>query len=594
MLLLLAAVLVVSPWNASAQFPAVCNTPDSLQTKTCCPNNCGGPTRGSCENITGQVVAQWNLADSEVTDLLEDAPNNPQKGTADARYLWPTVVFERVCVCNGNYWGVNCNECDFGWTGNNCTTRKTPVVRKSFSRLTPAEKQTLIDATRALKNEMGQWSVVVEEPTNYTSGRVTLQDVSTYDFFVYLHDYVARGDNTVCSTTANNNVTIDFAHSGPVFPVWHRRYILTVEREFQRITGNTSFGLPYWQWEENDLSLFAADYYGTPSNSFGPAVNVSGTLFDQGDWHTVCDITYWNIRSCSDYWRTCNPAEDLALRRPLQRGGGSSYLPNRIEVMIAIAAPSYDAANAEGKFLENDPRQSFRSRLEGWNIICSAVNCTGPQDPKEHHMHNVVHIWVGGQMDDVPAAVNDPIFNMHHCNVDRIFESWIQRFAAGNSDPNLLPTYVPARGGHPGHNRDDYIVPFFPLIKAGDQYRVAENWGYTYDELIAAGIPDHDIPNCNVTKSNYSCPICEANAQCLNCTTETCPGPIIQPLSVGPTDSPPDPLLPLGLGLGLGLGIPLLIAIAAVIALVIYILCHNKSQSPNSEREVIEMQAVKT
>ena len=131
-----------------------------------------------------------------------------------------------------------------GWTGSDCR-RGNPVIRKSFNRLTTAEKQTLINATRDLKKEMGYWSVIVEEPSNYTSGTVTLQNVSTYDLFIYLHDYVTRDD--VCTEQVNKGIVIDFAHSGPVFPVWHRHYILLLEKEFQRITGNVSFAGVYRQ-----------------------------------------------------------------------------------------------------------------------------------------------------------------------------------------------------------------------------------------------------------------------------------------------------------------------------------------------------------
>ena len=530
MLVLLFAVLLLLPCSLFAQFPAVCNTPDSLQRKTCCPNNCGGPTRGNCQNITARVVAQWEMADSEVNKILQNTPNEPQKGTADARYLWPTVVFERVCVCSGHYGGVDCSECDFGWTESDCSTRKTPVIRKSFNRLTTAEKQTLINATRDLKKEIGYWSVIVGEPSNYTSGTVTLQNVSTYNQFIYLHNYIAR-DSNVCTKEVNKNIIIDFAHLGAVFPVWHRHYVLLLEKEFQRITGNISFALPYWQWEVDDRSLFATEYYGIPSNSYSSLENVSGQIINTDNWNTVCDLAYQSSHlNCSELWRLCNPENDLAARRPLQRGGGSTYLPNSIEVKIAIAAPSYDAANAQGQYFLDSPRQSFRSRLEGWNIICSAVKCTGPQYKLKHHMHNNVHDWMGGQMDVVPAAVNDPMFNMHHCNVDRILESWMQRFANGSPNPMLLPAYVPVSGGHLGHNRDDYMVPFFPLITAGDQYRVAENWGYTYDELIVADIQDINIPDCSSVTAIGSCPICDANSTCIDCTNETCPGPIMQPL----------------------------------------------------------------
>ena len=165
-----------------------------------------------------------------------------------------------------------------------------------------------------------------------------------------------------------------------------------------------------------------------------------------------------------------------------------------------------------------------------------------------------------------PAAVNDPVFNLHHCNVDRVLESWMQRFSNGSNSPTLLPAYVPVCGGHPGHNRDDYMVPFFPLITAGEQYRVAEDWGYVYDKLIQPEIPDSMIPNCFDVLEKGTCPTCNANGICINCTdqTPTCPAPNaqVQVESVSPATDDLDITV---VGLGLGLGIPLLIAILIII-----------------------------
>jgi hypothetical protein len=39
--------------------------------------------------------------------------------------------------------------------------------------------------------------------------------------------------------------------------------------------------------------------------------------------------------------------------------------------------------------------------------------------------HNSVHVAVGGPMADVPAAAFCPIFFLHHCNVDRVYESYL-------------------------------------------------------------------------------------------------------------------------------------------------------------------------
>lgn len=338
-----------------------------------------------------------------------------------------------------------------------------------------------------------------------------------------------------------------------------------------------------------------------PSHNPGGVVNVNGRIINPNDWNTICDLSYWNRSlDCSAYWKPCNPANDLAEQRPLQRGNESTYLPNIFEVMIAIAAPSYDAADSDEMYSRNSTRASFRSRLEGWNIICSAANCTGPRDFENDHMHNNVHDWVGGQMDDVPAAVNDPIFNLHHCNVDRILESWMQRFVGGDStDFQLLPAYVPVRGGHPGHNRDDYMVPFFPLITAGRQYRIAEEWGYVYDELIPANIRDDEIPDCEEVTPNV-CPICDANSTCIDCNgtfpfLPICPAPNAVPetggLNTGSTASSQNADT---LGVGLGLGLPLfaaLVVIAALVAILIYTVFKKRSDA-ESDPSLLEMTVV--
>ena len=194
----------------------------------------------------------------------------------------------------------------------------------------------------------------------------------------------------------------------------------------------------------------------------------------------------------------------------------------------------------------------------------------------------------------VPTAVNDPIFNFHHCNIDQIFESWIQWFAVGNSNPALLPAYVPASGGHPGHNCDDYMVPFFPIVIAGGQYRAAEEWGYQYDEFVPVNISDDTIPDCSIVVSNDTCPTCDANNTCIDCMNinQTCRSPVttIDDVVVDTVLVPP---LPLGLGLGLGLGIPLLVSVAAIILLIIGICCRKKSK-PLSSAEGMEMTTVKT
>lgn len=49
-------------------------------------------------------------------------------------------------------------------------------------------------------------------------------------------------------------------------------------------------------------------------------------------------------------------------------------------------------------------------------------------------VHNSVHVWVGGSMGSVPTAPADPIFWMHHCNIDRLW--WVWQTTPGNAGKN--------------------------------------------------------------------------------------------------------------------------------------------------------------
>ena len=47
--------------------------------------------------------------------------------------------------------------------------------------------------------------------------------------------------------------------------------------------------------------------------------------------------------------------------------------------------------------------------------------------------HGAVHVDIGGWMGFVPTAAQDPIFYLHHCNIDRLWDLWLAQ--GGRSDP---------------------------------------------------------------------------------------------------------------------------------------------------------------
>lgn len=78
----------------------------------------------------------------------------------------------------------------------------------------------------------------------------------------------------------------------------------------------------------------------------------------------------------------------------------------------------------------------------------------------EGNPHNPVHRYIGGFMGDPDYAGLDPLFWLHHCNIDRLWEAWMQtRGKHMTADPRWLdgPTdrrfLMPLIGGaDPGRN----------------------------------------------------------------------------------------------------------------------------------------------
>ncbi|MFD0568743.1 tyrosinase family protein [Kitasatospora gansuensis] len=101
------------------------------------------------------------------------------------------------------------------------------------------------------------------------------------------------------------------------------------------------------------------------------------------------------------------------------------------------AAPGRDPDLATYDFTPwNAGSRGFRNQLEGFR---------GPG------LHNQVHRWVGGDMGPA-SSPNDPVFFLHHCNVDRIWEGWMHRHGR---------SYLPGMNASPtlrGHRIDDPIV----------------------------------------------------------------------------------------------------------------------------------------
>ena len=292
-------------------------------------------------------------------------------------------------------------------------------TRKNQAALSAAEKQAFVNALLALKT-------TVPSQIGLTN---------RYDDYVQIH-------------VDSMMTTPGWAHRAPAFGPWHRILLRNLELDLQAV--DPSVSLPYWDWSVDVSngtvpgSPWTDDFMGKmPANT---ASVTSGPFRANHQWPI-------NIREPGD--------TSTALIRALGRtqfqdpNAQVATLPTPANVQGALQETPYDRAP-----WRDGVQPSFRDRLEGWH---------GPGS-----LHNRVHLWVGGSM--LPStSPNDPIFFLHHCNVDRLWAEWQRQHSA-------LP-YVPAAntaGAPVGHRLTDPMQPWGAAVTVEsslDHHAV----GYYYD-----------------------------------------------------------------------------------------------------------------
>jgi tyrosinase len=211
-----------------------------------------------------------------------------------------------------------------------------------------------------------------------------------YDVFIFWHH------QSMMLMTPPGQADRNAAHSGPAFLPWHRYFLITLEGFLQQAVNDTNFRIPYWDWN-TDADL--------PNPSTSPIWNIDNLGQFVG--------ASWRVRLAMN----AATGNLQIVNRSLQRNlGGSGALPTREQVRAAVR----DQAVYDQTPFNSSSAGGVRNHVEGW--IGSA------------RIHNNVHVWVGGDM-QLSSSPNDPIFFLHHCNVDRIWAAWQE------THPAL--TYVP-------------------------------------------------------------------------------------------------------------------------------------------------------
>jgi tyrosinase len=233
-------------------------------------------------------------------------------------------------------------------------------------------------------------------------------------------------------------------HGSPWFVAWHRWYIFYFERIIRSITGVGDFSLPYWN--------YASDQ--------GASLQLPSLFQD------FSSALYEDTRGLG----FANGAGTSDQNVPMNMNG---YMPySQTDYSLALSAkplfPSDDASN----FAEPpDPGYftlGFAGRLE-------------------IQPHDNVHDNIGGIMSNVPTAAMDPIFFVHHCQIDRLWAAWQ---AANGSIYNWGTTST-------GPSQAQWISRKFSFVDAISNVVTVTAWGqldtekmgYEYDKLPAPPQP---------------------------------------------------------------------------------------------------------
>jgi tyrosinase len=295
------------------------------------------------------------------------------------------------------------------------TPQQQLLVRSEVLELSDAQVAKFVQTLHAMKNV----------PSAYDN------TINAYDWFVRTH-----------MDAFSAPMSQHGAHMNPQFLPWHREFLRRFESEMRRVSGDPTMTVPYWDWtnEASTARLMQADFMGGNGDP-GDNNFVSSGPFRKGQWPIIV-----HDPDEGDNGDDPDPIADGWLVRNIG-GDDVATLPTLADVQRVLGVSTYDSAPYD---MDSDPDTSFRNALEGWR--------------PSRQLHNQVHVFIAGNMAS-QASPNDPLFFLHHANIDRIWAIW--QGQNGNS------TY-PA----------DYQNPMlFWGISPATMFNLAESSGVRYSSM---------------------------------------------------------------------------------------------------------------
>ena len=179
------------------------------------------------------------------------------------------------------------------------------------------------------------------------------------------------------------------------FLAWHRLYLARFEAIVRALTATPTFTLPYWNYTEPDKAAIPEEFQ---------AKSAADPVFK---------ALYVKDRNKDDGSQFANVNAGEPINKYFQ--GRENFL-----TLADMNSPAYGGPTG------------FNQSLDG-------------------NLHGNIHTFVGAgtDMGDIPTAAKDPLFWLHHCNIDRIWYGWSKAGGRNPSDAAWLGkafTFVDGQG----------------------------------------------------------------------------------------------------------------------------------------------------
>ncbi|MCJ1229614.1 hypothetical protein MMC12_006283 [Toensbergia leucococca] len=301
----------------------------------------------------------------------------------------------------------------------------------------------------------------------FTGQRPARQDISTFQFSGAPFDlYILSLEQFLAQDQADILSYYQIAVLWSIAQKIARQYPISLRGKY--IAAAQNLRLTYWDWAINPTM---------PAIVNSPMINVTSPQGPTFMVNPLYNYTFHPQPSASDF-----PPDQPATYHSTVRGPDSAgqSQPDMVNKQLAANGQAfqtltYQLLAAESDYAPFSNTGYFDSRGNRYNSL--------------ENMHNVIHSIVGsgGHMSDIPFAGFDPIFWLHHANVDRLFAIWQALYPDSYTTPEVDPygTFT----NKPGETEDinTALTPFHSdnasTLYTSATVRSTKHFGYTYPEV---------------------------------------------------------------------------------------------------------------